>query len=136
MIRLTVPGDPVGKARPRVVRGGHAFTPTKTVNYETQVRERFAAEYPGFVPLSGPVALVLTAFFRVPQSRSGRQRAAMLAGEIHPTVKPDVDNLLKIVADSLNGLAYLDDKQICAAQVVKKYADAPRVEITVKERTA
>lgn len=39
----------------------------------------------------------------------------MLAGEIRPTKKPDMDNVVKIIADSLNNLAYYDDTQIVEA---------------------
>ena len=33
----------------------------------------------------------------------------MFKGEMLPTKKPDVDNIIKIILDSLNGLAYKDD---------------------------
>ena len=34
---FTIPGEPTGKARPRVVKG-HAYTPAKTKAYEDKVR--------------------------------------------------------------------------------------------------
>lgn len=45
----------------------------------------------------------------------------MLAGEIRPTKRPDVDNVLKAVADSLNGLAYHDDAQLIEMKGTKRY---------------
>ena len=38
MIELIVPGEPMGKQRPRLSKFG-TYTPTKTVNYETFVKE-------------------------------------------------------------------------------------------------
>lgn len=41
-----------------------------------------------------------------------KRREAMIAGTIRPTKKPDADNVLKIVTDSLNDIAYYDDAQM------------------------
>lgn len=38
-------------------------------------------------------------------SDNRKKRAAKLSGAIRPTKKPDCDNIGKIVADSLNGIA-------------------------------
>ena len=38
---LTIPGEPVGKGRPRFTKNGHSFTPEKTVNYENLVKLYF-----------------------------------------------------------------------------------------------
>jgi Holliday junction resolvase RusA-like endonuclease len=55
----------------------------------------------------------------------------MLAWKMWPTKKPDADNILKLAADSLNGLAYVDDKQIVSAVIHKFYSDRPRLEINI-----
>lgn len=57
----------------------------------------------------------------------------MLNCEIFPTVKPDTDNIAKSILDSLNGIAYLDDKQFVKLEVEKYYAQAPSVEIIIEE---
>lgn len=41
---ITIPGEPVAKARPRVC-GNIAYTPTKTKNYETLVKEIYFGKY-------------------------------------------------------------------------------------------
>ena len=43
ILRFTVEGKPVGKARPRFTRKGFAYTPEKTVRYEAAVRAAFPA---------------------------------------------------------------------------------------------
>ena len=102
MIRLVIPGPPCGKQRPRVTRQGHAYTPEKTVNYETLVREIFAANYPRHTPLTGAVCMGITIYMM--PSKADRKRLKE-DQRLRPMKKPDIDNVLKIVADSLNGLA-------------------------------
>ena len=50
MIEFTIPGDPRGKARPRVVRlkngASMSYTPDKTVAYEELIRQRFRQQWP------------------------------------------------------------------------------------------
>ena len=49
-------------------------------------------------------------------------------------LKPeDIDNCIKIIADALNGLAYVDDTQIVAVVAEKFYAEIPRVEVEITE---
>ena len=134
MLSITVPGEPVGKARPRVTKFG-AYTPTKTVNYETLVKEMFAIKYPDHKPYEGQIEIIVTAYFGIPVSRSNKIKELMAEGDIKPCKKPDCDNILKIVSDALNSMAYEDDKQIVTAHIAKYYTDVnPRVEIQVMER--
>ena len=60
----------------------------------------------------------------------------MFKGEMLPTKKPDVDNIIKIILDSLNGLAYKDDVQIVACTCQKLYVNddnEPRVEVKIEK---
>lgn len=66
-------------------------------------------------------------------SDSRKKRAAKLSGAIRPAKKPDCDNIGKIVADSLNGIAYKDDAQIVSMVIEKYYAEIPRVEVKITE---
>jgi len=69
----------------------------------------------------------------MPKSDSKKKRAAKLAGEIRPTKKPDIDNCIKAIADSLNTIAYKDDTQIVKVVAEKRYSEKPRVEITIAD---
>ena len=51
---------------------------------------------------------------------------------IRPIKKPDWDNIGKVVADSLNQVAYRDDAQVVDSQVRKFYSRQPRVEVTIQ----
>ena len=55
---------------------------------------------------------------------------------IRPTTKPDNDNILKIVADSLNQIAYKDDAQVVDAQIRKFYSRRPRVAVVIRPAAA
>ena len=43
-----------------------------------------------------------------------------------------MDNVVKIIADSLNQVAYRDDTQIVDQQCRKFYSENPRVEVSIK----
>lgn len=122
MIELIIPGQPTGKARPRVTKWG-AYTPEKTVNYETLVKEMFAIKYPDHKPYEKEVALFVDAYFEIPKSAPKSKRIAMKHNDIRPIKKPDVDNIVKIIGDALNKLAYRDDSQIVSTTITKKYTD-------------
>ena len=57
----------------------------------------------------------------------------MRYGKITHTNKLDCDNLAKIILDSLNGIAYKDDAQVCELLVCKYYGDEPKVEVMLYE---
>jgi len=134
-IVFTVYGEPQGKARPVVTRTGHAFTPKKTVTYEAEIVGAYRAAYPDRVlwEKGVPLRLRVNAYYGIPKSATKRERAAMLAGEISPTKKPDFDNIGKIVSDALNGIAYHDDAQITDGKVRKEYSEEPRIVVWICE---
>ena len=134
-LRFFVPGPPVGKGRPRVAMHGghaHAYTPDRTADYEWLVRHCYKGQCAGAFAENTPVSVEIVALYPIAKSATKAERAAMLAGEILPTKKPDVDNVLKIILDALNGLAYPDDKQVVYTSVRKKYAEEPGVWVTLE----
>ena len=74
----------------------------------------------------------IIAYYAVPRSASKKKRQEMLDGAIRPTKKPDLDNVCKIVCDSLNGIAYHDDAAIVDCQVRKFYTENPRVDVIIR----
>jgi len=135
-VTFTVPGVPVGKGRPKFSRHGDQVrvrTPEKTANYENLVKLAAAAAMAGSHPLERPVALSLTLNMPIPASWSNKRRDLAARGLIGATVKPDLDNVCKAVTDAMNGIVYLDDKQIVSAVIVKQYATVPHVEVRVSE---
>ena len=114
--KITIPGRPVPKGRPRLgVRGrtAYVYTPPATVEYEKLVG--WVAKSVGCRPVEGPVSVELDVYIRR---------------------RMDVDNVAKSVLDGLNGVAYEDDDQVVELLVrkhrVKNTADE-RVEIEIRE---
>lgn len=136
-ISFTVPGEPRGKARPKVTRtkAGKSltYTPDKTVAYEELVRQRYLQAAGGErFPDGVPLAMFVRAFHGIPKSTSKRKRAEIAAGVCRPTKKPDFDNVFKILCDALNGIAYADDAQIVQASIRKSYTPCdPHVEVSI-----
>lgn len=135
MFKFTIPGAPTGKARPKFTRNGHTYTPDKTVNYENMVKLSFRQAYPGAEPYACgvPLMVTITAYFKIPASASKKKKELMLEDKVKPSVKPDWDNIGKIVCDALNGIAYYDDSQIVTATVDKIYSNTPSVEVLIEE---
>lgn len=133
--RFTVQGEPKGKGRPRFIpQTGRAITPKDTANYETLVRMEYMAQCQGFkFPDDAMLDMRIMAYYSIPKSASKKNRERMKTRLLRPTKKPDMDNVVKIVADSLNQVAYRDDTQIVDCQCRKFYSDNPRVEVTIQE---
>ena len=117
-MQIFIPGKPQGKGRPRYWKG-HAVTPESTRTYEQMIAMLWKCERYGVS--DKPIAVEITAFYLVPKSWSKKKQAAVYAGEIKPTVKPDIDNIIKIVLDGLNGVAYKDDAQVIEVKARKTY---------------
>lgn len=134
-IHFTVPGEPVGKGRPRFVREtGRTYTPLKTANFETLVKWEYHRQTGGArLPDDAEIGMRIEAFFSIPKSKSKKAQHDMEIGIVRHTHKPDADNLLKAVADALNKIAYHDDSAIVYVEVSKKYAREARTEITIWE---
>ena len=141
LVELTILGEPFGKQRPRVIARGkgasRAFTPQKTVNYENYIKLLYRQKYKNFkFEDKVPLYVQITAFYKIPPSKPKYIKGLMFKGEMLPTKKPDVDNIIKIILDSLNGLAYKDDAQIVACTCQKLYVNddnEPRVEVKIEK---
>lgn len=131
-IMFIIPGQPTAKGRPRMTRGGHAYTPAKTRNYEAFVKMCFLEKYAQETPITGPVELKVHAAFTIPKSWSKKRKAAA----DHHTSRPDLDNIVKAIKDALNGIAWVDDSQVCGLLATKRYVTgAPCVAVHIKNYT-
>lgn len=141
MVKFTVYGEPKAKGRPRVsVRKSgdgkstfaRAYTPKQTVIYENQVKLEYENQCGSYrFPDDAMLDIRIFAYYGIPKSTSKKKRELMLAGKIRPTKKPDFDNIAKIICDSLNGIAYQDDKLIVDGMFRKFYSEQPRVEVKI-----
>lgn len=123
MIGVFIPGVPTPWARARR-QGEKHFIAGPQANYGTTVRDYVHRAMGGRKPFTGPVRLIAVANYPWPASYSKKRRAAIDGA--WKFTKPDLDNVtIKLVADNLIGVAFLDDGQIAYGVLVKLYSDEP-----------
>ena len=128
-----IPGPVTGKGRPRVnTYTCRAYTPTKTKEYEEMAQQYFLFKYPRYVPIEGRTKVTIVAQFKIPKGTSKANAELMLKGEIAPTKKPDIDNIVKIVLDALNSIAFKDDNQITKLEIEKIYSEEEKVSVKIE----
>lgn len=117
VLSFVVFGEPVSKGRPRSGNGQPVYTPKRTRDAEKKLRSAFEAMHPGFVPLTGRLAFHAD-FYR----ETGRY--------------VDVDNLLKLCTDALNGVAFRDDEQVeqLSGERIYRAGNQARTVITISQR--
>lgn len=140
MIHFKYRGEAVGKGRPRYTRRGngvHTYTPERTRMFEDAIRFELLAStceaipiYDAGIPLKAQVEIGM----KVPKSYSKKKKEKCLNGEIAPTKKPDVDNVLKAIFDALCGYAMSDDSQITEVIAEKVYSENPYVDVTITRK--
>jgi Holliday junction resolvase RusA-like endonuclease len=128
MIEFTYYGEIRGKGRPRFRKIGNfvsTYTPTETRDYEMSIKESFLVECADSERFFNgeQLAMELQIYQAIPKSVSKKKAQEMLEDKVKPTKKPDIDNILKSVCDSLNKVAYTDDTQIVEMRIQKHYAE-------------
>lgn len=139
IVSFTVPGQPVGKGRPRIGKiGPHArmFTPEKTANYEGLVAYAARAAMGGLDLLDGPCSVTLDIVCQIPASWSQKKQLQAQLGRILPTTKPDIDNVEKAIFDALNGVVWRDDVQVVRVMKAKRYGGVPGVTVQIESVSA
>lgn len=136
-IRFVIPGRVGGKGRPRVaVIGGHArvYTPAKTASMEQMIRGFGAAAMAGNALFEGALEVVVMIDLERPKSWTKRKRAE----NPFPTGKPDLDNIIKGIGDSLNGIIWRDDSQIADLRISRRFIESggESVEVKISEMAA
>lgn len=133
-VRFVIPGKPQGKARARYNRKQQRiYTPHQTALYEEIIASEYLAQVGAGVALRGPIGVIIVANFKIPKGAGKNRRAEMLEGKIRPEIKPDVDNIEKAVLDSLNGIAYDDDKSVVDCHTRKFYHEENNLIVILSE---
>ena len=137
MIKFTYYGEIRGKGRPRFRNTGkfiQTYTDNETKNYEASLKEAYlSSNSEKYMNPDMALRLVMKVYHPIPKSVSKKKYQEMLNGQIRPTKKPDIDNILKSVCDALNQVAFHDDTQIVEILTMKYYDETPRIEITISE---
>mmetsp|Transcript_25057 Transcript_25057/g.41582 ORF Transcript_25057/g.41582 Transcript_25057/m.41582 type:complete len:232 (+) Transcript_25057:124-819(+) len=129
-IHFVVRGRPVVQGRPRYFNN-HVVNPTATRVAELQRACRGAIERAG---VTGATMFLesdhisVTLVFRMPRPLNdfaGRNRltGARIDHNVFSSALGDVDNFAKLVMDGMNGVLFVDDRQVVILKVVKTVDD-------------
>lgn len=126
---IDIPMKPEHKQRPRFDgRSGNVYTPTATSVAEKTIAlivknnlMTRGLQSPLFV---GPVRFSVVFTFQRPPSVKTR---------VMHVVRPDAENCGKLVADSLNGVLWVDDSQIVELNYQKEYGSQFNIRIEAEE---
>jgi len=124
LFSFKLPGRPIPWRRPKVNRYGATYNPQRIVLIRTKAILR--QEMIG-APLTGPVLLEIDFYFRRPKSHFHPDLYDNLVRKpdrpMNCTICRDIDNLAKLVLDALNGVAYVDDRQVVELRLRRKFSD-------------
>ena len=133
---LTYRGPIRGKDRPRSsLKDGRLriHSDPKMRDAERGLAWAMRASFADQEPLDFDLQLLIELRFPAPKSWPKWKRAEALAGQIRPRVKPDCDNVLKLIMDAGNAVVWRDDSLISSLQLERCYiADAPLIWLRVR----
>ena len=127
-VSFMIPGEI--KAWARAGKHGKVqFTPAPQRAYMNVIR--FAAEsaMKGQLLFDKPVALKVVAVY--PWNKSAAAKLRQSIDGAWKGTRPDGDNILKIIKDSMNQIVYVDDALCALTSIWKIYGDKPGLHVSV-----
>ena len=127
VINLTIKAEPTSKGRPRTAfRNGavRTYTPDRAREAQEYIVELLQA-YKGLC-FDEHIPVKLTCVFYRTKSIWLPKREKL------PCRKPDLDNFLKLLSDSMNHILVADDAQITTINMAKRWTDKEYPYITIK----
>lgn len=145
-MEITIPGDPIAKARARTVRRGKI-----SMSYDPQqVQKEYCKNFLKWklktlfesndkeilielnkIASAEFFSVDIESYMPIPKSLSKHKRKALEGDCIYHNKKPDGDNLMKFVFDCANGILFKDDSQIVKGSFEKIYSSNPRTVINI-----
>ena len=134
MIKFTIIGKPKALKRHRSTRSGRMYDPSSKDKKDIWLQ---IAQYRPKTPFAGDISLKLVFVMPMPKSwyRTGKYSHLLkdkFKGITYHSFKPDLDNLVKMIADIIQPQMIVDDSQICMLQAEKIYGK-PRTEVIIEE---
>ena len=129
---IEIPGIPVSQSRMRACsRGGF------TRMYDPREKEKKAIRdflnVKQFDILEGHIRISFLFYMPIPESVTKKRRAVLSTGLIKHEKKPDVDNLIKLYLDVLDGILFHGDQRISLGFAVKLYSKEPKTVIFLQK---
>ena len=112
----TYPINPVAASRPRVTTKGHTYYAGPYKEFRKNMKPLIEELAEGFEPLAGPLSVEVDIWVRKPKTTKLLSPRA------------DIDNYIKAVFDSFNGILWEDDSQITIVSAMKAWTESNEVE--------
>ena len=137
MIKFTIPGKPKALKRHRVSKFGGMYDPSSKDKKDIWLQ---IAHHKPETPLVGNIYLKTEFYMPYPKAwfkqKAGKPSDILKDKykniKLH-SIKPDLDNLLKLICDVIQPQMIFDDSQIYWISAVKLYAIIPRTEVIIEE---
>lgn len=129
-----VPGKVRGKGRPRFTRRGNfvsTYTDDKTAAYEKLIQTSYL-KHTSYVSEKS-IRISIYVCFAPNKSDTKKNKLIKLKNSLWPSKKPDVDNVVKVVLDALNKVAYADDTQVNEIHVLRHWCEEEKLVICLSE---
>lgn len=134
-IIFEVETKPIPKARPRFYKTGKrviTYTPKKTQNFEKIIKNAFISHVGNIEPFTNKCKINIDFYTKIPKSITKKNLDILIKNNYINTKRPDLDNLIKAVLDSLNKIAYVDDNIIYKIESRKLYSDKDHIVIELE----
>lgn len=126
----------MGKQRPRArFMKGHAviYTPKETKDFEKKIAQAYLDAGGEKFDEDVPLRILVMIYHGIPKGTSKKKRELMLNQMVRPMKTPDPDNVIKIVADGIQGVAYDNDKQVVECEAKKFWDETDHMTIIVRD---
>jgi len=135
-VQIIVRGKPQSLARHRHTKRGFNYDPSKKDKH-IFLEKAIKSSLP-VTPFTGAITMVIKFYFDRPKNhyRTGKYKDIIKpSAPHHHTNTPDIDNCIKFVCDALNGVYYMDDRQIDHIDAYQNYSNShqPRTEVYIME---
>ena len=127
-IVIHIPGKPCAWQRARS-NGKVRFDSAEQARNKLTIGQIGAAAMAGRPPFKGPLEVRIVAYFPWPKSMSEKKKKVF--GAQYCMTQKDLDNICKLIGDSLNCIVWEDDRQIVDLSAAKRYSLTPETRIRV-----
>jgi Holliday junction resolvase RusA-like endonuclease len=129
-MRIVIEGKPIPKQRPRfAMKTGRAYSPQKHLMFAVMMNIK--KQVGNMKPITCAVKVETIYYMPIPKNTRKSNLFDMTSGATYHTKTPDLDNLDKFIWDCMNGVVWVDDRQVAENHTKKKYSMKPRTEITI-----
>lgn len=138
-IKFIINKKPEAYSRERQGRGNHFYNPkgNKMIEYKNEMLHQMSKEdykYTRELLNKENYKLEIECSFYLPIQKSSSIENSLLKENkmIQPTGRPDTDNYVKFILDSMHDVIYDDDSKVVSIKGEKFYSLNPRTEINIK----